>query len=543
MATTPLTDEITRNDYTATAGQTSFPYTFWIRDEDDLLVYVNGTLKTKTTDYTVSAVQSVTGANVVFTSGLTLNDAVAIVYEPSIERETGYTTGGSFRANSFNLDITYGLSLSQYLKTELSRTVKVDNTESGSAPTISGSLTAGELVQVNSGGTSIVSSGLDGDDLSALVAISADISTVAGISANVTTVAGDSADISTVATNIANVNTTASNISNVNTVASNSANVTLVATDIANVNTVATNITGVNSFAERYRVVSSDPVSDNDEGDLIYNSTDNLLKYYNGTSFISLSSGLVNVVEDTTPQLGGDLDLNGNSITSPDGTDSVSIPNGSVDISTNSSSRVDITDSGVRLGGSGARVTTILDEDTMSSNSATALATQQSIKAYVESFIDKTLYVEENQPNGTNGGSNTGGSYVQRVLNTVVRNNIAGSSLSSNNITLPAGKYEILVRAPGHYYIFGHRARLEKTDGTVLLRGQNAHAGWLGGSSTANTICTTNAIVEGTIELTEETSLRVMHYTESTYASKGFGVAISDTGVEIYTTVKIKKIS
>lgn len=56
------------------------------------------------------------------------------------------------------------------------------------------------------------------------------------------------------------------------------------------------------------------------------------------------------------------------------------------DFQTGGSSRLDISDSGVRLGGSGARVTTVLDEDTMSSDSATALATQQSIKAYVDSF-------------------------------------------------------------------------------------------------------------------------------------------------------------
>ena len=36
--------------------------------------------------------------------------------------------------------------------------------------------------------------------------------------------------------------------------------------------------------------------------------------------------------------------------------------------------------------GSGAGVTTILDEDDMSTNSATALATQQSIKAYVDNL-------------------------------------------------------------------------------------------------------------------------------------------------------------
>jgi len=43
-----------------------------------------------------------------------------------------------------------------------------------------------------------------------------------------------------------------------------------------------------------------------------------------------------------------------------------------------------ISTSGMQLGGSGATVGTILDEDNMASDSATALATQQSIKAYVD---------------------------------------------------------------------------------------------------------------------------------------------------------------
>ena len=46
--------------------------------------------------------------------------------------------------------------------------------------------------------------------------------------------------------------------------------------------------------------------------------------------------------------------------------------------------QANITSSGLQLGTSGARVTTIKDEDAMGSNSATALATQQSIKAYVD---------------------------------------------------------------------------------------------------------------------------------------------------------------
>ena len=44
--------------------------------------------------------------------------------------------------------------------------------------------------------------------------------------------------------------------------------------------------------------------------------------------------------------------------------------------------------------GSGAAVTTILDEDTMSSDSATALATQQSIKAYADAILTEPVFTD-----------------------------------------------------------------------------------------------------------------------------------------------------
>ena len=67
----------------------------------------------------------------------------------------------------------------------------------------------------------------------------------------------------------------------------------------ANVTTVADNVAGVNSFAERYRVGSSDPGSDNDEGDLIYNTTSNALKYYNGSAFVSVTAPDVTYADAT----------------------------------------------------------------------------------------------------------------------------------------------------------------------------------------------------------------------------------------------------
>ena len=60
------------------------------------------------------------------------------------------------------------------------------------------------------------------------------------------------------------------------------------------------------------------------------------------------------------------------------------------------------------LSGTGSvNVTDILDQDDMSSNSATALATQQSIKAYVDSQVATVDTLSEVLANGnTTGGTN-----------------------------------------------------------------------------------------------------------------------------------------
>ena len=80
--------------------------------------------------------------------------------------------------------------------------------------------------------------------------------------------------------------------------------------------TCATNITNVNTFANVYRIASSAPSSSLDEGDLWYDSTGNQLKYYNGTTWtVTAAAGLSNIVEDTTPELGGHLDCNDKNLT------------------------------------------------------------------------------------------------------------------------------------------------------------------------------------------------------------------------------------
>lgn len=127
------------------------------------------------------------------------------------------------------------------------------------------------------------------------------------------------------------------------------------------------------------------------------------------------SNGLANLVEDTTPQLGGGLDVNGQEITgaidlhsSGDiicelgdalGSNKVIIKDSgavevasinsdgdiaATDISSATVTTTGLTDANTLSIAGGTAMTAILDEDTLSSDSATALATQQSIKAYVD---------------------------------------------------------------------------------------------------------------------------------------------------------------
>lgn len=113
-------------------------------------------------------------------------------------------------------------------------------------------------------------------------------------------------------------------------------------------------------------------------------STDNAVTRFNGTSGGTLQNSGV-ILDDSNNITGvGNLTLASDIIHTGDTNNLIRFGTDTQDFQTGGSSRLDISDSGVRLGGANARVTTVLDEDNMASDSATALATQQSIKAYVD---------------------------------------------------------------------------------------------------------------------------------------------------------------
>ena len=125
---------------------------------------------------------------------------------------------------------------------------------------------------------------------------------------------GSGTNITTVATNITNVNTVAGISANVTTVAGISANVTTVAGSNSNITTVANSIADVNRYANEYKIANSAPGSPS-AGDLWYDGSTNVLKYYTGSTFTGITPGLTDIVNDTTPQLGGHLDCNDKNLT------------------------------------------------------------------------------------------------------------------------------------------------------------------------------------------------------------------------------------
>ena len=109
---------------------------------------------------------------------------------------------------------------------------------------------------------------------------------------------------------------TGANVTAMNTLGT-AANVTAmsnVSGSIASVNTVSASIADVNRYANEYTIASSAPAGPS-AGDLWMDTTANVLKYYTGSTFSGIISGLTDIVADGSPQLGAALDCQNNNIT------------------------------------------------------------------------------------------------------------------------------------------------------------------------------------------------------------------------------------
>lgn len=150
----------------------------------------------------------------------------------------------------------------------------------------------------------------------------------------------------------------------------------------------------------------------------------------------------------------------------------------------------------------------------------------------------KLMAVREEQTSGTNGGTpGSTGTWLTRVLNTVLANNIDGASLSSNLITLPAGSYWFDISAPC-YRGNTHRIRLyNTTSSTVVAYGTAEFA-----STDSNAPQQTRSLLSVPVTLSAPSVFRLEHRVANVISAQ-FGVAASDGGVEVFSVVSVRKVS
>ena len=148
--------------------------------------------------------------------------------------------------------------------------------------------------------------------------------------------------------------------------------------------------------------------------------------------------------------------------------------------------------------------------------------------------MNNILHFRDERASGTDAGSSSVGNQV-RTLNTVVSNTILGASLATNQITLPAGTYQINANAPT---VAGaqHRLRLVNvTDSTVVLLGTSMYD--------ANAaVVSTRSFVIGVFTLNATKVLNLTHYIAQAKATDGLGISTSDTFVNVYAMALITRI-
>lgn len=151
------------------------------------------------------------------------------------------------------------------------------------------------------------------------------------------------------------------------------------------------------------------------------------------------------------------------------------------------------------------------------------------------------LHVRDVKPSGTSGGSFTSGAWRTRDLNTVLTNTIPGAALAGNQITLPAGTYEVEARAPTYtsagaaYWETQARLAIVATS-TAVAAGSSTTQG--GNGSYAHTA----SEVRGRFTLAAPAVLELQHYLIGSAATFGRASAIPGTP-EVYSDVIIRRVA
>ena len=138
----------------------------------------------------------------------------------------------------------------------------------------------------------------------------------------------------------------------------------------------------------------------------------------------------------------------------------------------------------------------------------------------------------ETQASGTQSGASTTGSFIKRVLNTTVVNDITGCSIASSVITLPAGTY--LVNAAAPFYGSGAAK--------IKLRNTTDSTDTIIGMSINNTEGIAGNLT-GYFTIAGSKNFEIQYRVQFAVAAYGLGAECNFGVSEVYTTIQIQKVA
>ena len=218
--TISVSNNTPRVSYTVAEGQTqtSFTVNFEFFADADLRVFVDNTLKTITTHYTVSGGNGSTGSINMSVTGASGGSIVVITRDIALERTTDFPTQGAFNISSLNTELDKLVAIDADVDDTIGRSIRLQDSDASASMELPLKASRVGTVMAFNATTGAVEAGPSIGSVTTVATQSANINTVAGISANVTTVAGIAANVTTVAGISSTVTTVAGVSSNGTTV-------------------------------------------------------------------------------------------------------------------------------------------------------------------------------------------------------------------------------------------------------------------------------------------------------------------------------------
>jgi hypothetical protein len=487
-----------RIQYVADGASATFIYPFSIFDDKDLLVYLDDALQSS--GYTVSGAGGTAGGAATFDTAPTSGTVVTLTRMVPEERTTDFQEGGAFRAVVINTELDRIVCMVQQLRDELTRSVVRPATSTATASLALPDPVAGKALKWNAAGDGLANSAVDPDTLASAVtdaqAAQASAEAAQGLAESARDAAqgyaaAAASDSASVASALASIGRESVDRVSADTTLTAASNGHIVVVDASAGQVVVT--LPVGSAIGEPGSISVQKMDSTTHTVLVRRQGSDTID--GGTSDYELAA------QYSGARFAVDIDVD------PD--DWAALPFGAGAVT---QAAFDVLSSDV-------------------SDHATRIAALESAVG------GGYLHVRDEEPSGTNSmtvaAANTN---YTRTLNTVKTNTISGASLASNQITLPAGTYQVRGRALVKNTESAKTLLWNVTDGTVALMGSTVSPERSYGAA-----C--DGVVEGRITLTSTKTLALVQRWKDTANGSAQGVAAGVGYAEVYAEVFIEKVA